>query len=49
VFLTGFVTSQGPFLAHLCAASFVVSLPVLAAGFAAQDKRVLGLSMGAVT
>lgn len=48
VFLTGFVTSQGLFLAQVCAASFVVSLPVLAAGFAAQDKLVQGLSMGAV-
>ena len=48
VFLTGFVTSQGLFLAKVCAASFVVSLPVLAAGFAAQDKLVQGLSMGAV-
>ncbi|GAA1632238.1 carbohydrate ABC transporter permease [Georgenia ruanii] len=48
VFLTGFVTSQGLFLAQVCAASFVVSLPVLIAGFAAQDKLVQGLSMGAV-
>ncbi|WP_153397148.1 carbohydrate ABC transporter permease [Ornithinicoccus halotolerans] len=48
VFLTGFVTSQGLFLAQVCAASFAVSLPVLAAGFAAQDKLVQGLSMGAV-
>ena len=48
VFLTGFVTSQGLFLAKVCAASLVVSLPVLAAGFAAQDKLVQGLSMGAV-
>ncbi|GAA1150645.1 carbohydrate ABC transporter permease [Ornithinicoccus hortensis] len=48
VFLTGFVTSQGLFLAQVCAASLVVSLPVLAAGFAAQDKLVQGLSMGAV-
>ena len=48
VFLTGFVTSQGLFLAKVCAASFVVSIPVLAAGFAAQDKLVQGLSMGAV-
>ena len=48
VFLTGFVTSQGLFLAKVCAASIVVSLPVLAAGFAAQDKLVQGLSMGAV-
>ncbi|ROQ78008.1 carbohydrate ABC transporter permease [Streptomyces sp. NBC_01260] len=48
VFLTSFVTSQGLFLAQLCAASVVVSLPVLAAGFAAQDKLVQGLSLGAV-
>lgn len=48
VFLTGFVTSQGLFLAKVCAASLVISLPVLAAGFAAQDKLVQGLSMGAV-
>ncbi len=48
VFLTGFVTSQGLFLAKVCAASLIVSLPVLLAGFAAQDKLVQGLSMGAV-
>ena len=48
VFLTGFITSQGLFLAKVCAASLVISLPVLAAGFAAQDKLVPGLSLGAV-
>jgi sorbitol/mannitol transport system permease protein len=48
VFLTSFVTSQGLFLAKVCAAAVVVSLPVLAAGFAAQDKLVQGLSLGAV-
>lgn len=48
VYLTGFITSQGLFLAQVCAASLVVSLPVLAAGFAAQDKLVQGLSLGAV-
>ncbi|MEW1956853.1 carbohydrate ABC transporter permease [Kineococcus sp. NPDC059986] len=48
VFLTSFVTSQGLFLAQLCAAATVISLPVLVAGFAAQDKLVQGLSMGAV-
>ncbi len=48
VFLTGFVTSQGLFLAQLCAAATVISLPVLVAGFAAQDKLVQGLSLGAV-
>lgn len=48
VFLTSFVTSQGLFLAKVCAAAFVVSLPVLIAGFTAQDKLVQGLSLGAV-
>jgi sorbitol/mannitol transport system permease protein len=48
VYLTGFVTSQGLFLAQVCAAAFAVSLPVLVAGFAAQDKLVQGLSLGAV-
>ncbi len=48
VFLTGFVTSQGLFLAKVCAASIIVSLPVLAAGFGAQDKLVQGLSLGAI-
>jgi sorbitol/mannitol transport system permease protein len=48
VYLTGFVTSQGLFLAQVCAAAFAVSLPVLIAGFAAQDKLVQGLSLGAV-
>lgn len=48
VFLTGFITSQGLFLAQVSAASLVISLPVLAAGFAAQDKLVQGLSLGAV-
>ena len=48
VFLTSFVTSQGLFLAQVCAAVTAVSLPVLIAGFAAQDKLVQGLSLGAV-
>ncbi|WP_432004041.1 carbohydrate ABC transporter permease [Streptomyces sioyaensis] len=48
VFLTGFVTSQGLFLAKVCAAAAFISLPVLIAGFAAQDKLVQGLSLGAV-
>jgi sorbitol/mannitol transport system permease protein len=48
VYLTGFVTSQGLFLAKVCAAAAVVSFPVLVAGFAAQDKLVQGLSLGAV-
>jgi len=48
VFLTSFVTSQGLFLAKVCAAATAISLPVLIAGFAAQDKLVQGLSLGAV-
>ncbi|WP_022901305.1 carbohydrate ABC transporter permease [Humibacter albus] len=48
VFLTSFVTSEGLFLSKVCAASIVISLPVLIAGFAAQDKLVQGLSLGAV-
>ena len=48
MFLTGFVTSQGLFLARSAPPSLVVSLPVLVAGFAAQDKLVQGLSLGAV-
>ena len=48
VFLTSFVTSQGLFQAKVCAAATAVSLPVLIAGFAAQDKLVQGLSLGAV-
>jgi sorbitol/mannitol transport system permease protein len=32
----------------VCAAAVVVSLSVFTAGFAAQDKLVQGLSMGAV-
>jgi sorbitol/mannitol transport system permease protein len=48
VFLTSFVTSQGLFLAKVCAAAVAVSLPVLIAGFTAQDRLVQGLSLGAV-
>ncbi|GAB3415915.1 carbohydrate ABC transporter permease [Flindersiella endophytica] len=48
VFLTSFITSQGLFLAKVCAAATIISLPVLIAGFAAQDKLVQGLSLGAV-
>ncbi|MDT5028175.1 MAG: polyol transport system permease protein [Micromonosporaceae bacterium] len=48
VFLVGFITSEGLFLGKLCAAATLLSLPVLIAGFAAQDKLVRGLSFGAV-
>ena len=49
VFLTGFVTSQGLFLAQVSRGRRRRSrCPVLIAGFAAQDKLVQGLSLGAV-
>ncbi len=48
IFLVGFISSEGLFLARLCAAATLVSLPVLIAGWAAQDKLVRGLSLGAV-
>ena len=48
VFLVGFVSGEGLFLAKLCAAATLVSLPVLIAGWVAQNKLVRGLSMGAI-
>jgi sorbitol/mannitol transport system permease protein len=48
IFLVGFISSEGLFLAKLCAAATIVSLPVLIAGWVAQNKLVRGLSMGAV-
>ena len=49
IFLTTLIgAGQGLFLAQVCAAAVVISLPVLFAGFAAQDKLVQGLSLGAV-
>jgi sorbitol/mannitol transport system permease protein len=48
IFLVGFVSSEGLFLARLCAAATLVSLPVVLAGWLAQNKLVRGLSMGAV-
>jgi sorbitol/mannitol transport system permease protein len=48
IFLVGFISSEGLFLARLCAAATLVSLPVLLAGWLAQNKLVRGLSMGAV-
>ncbi|MFG2057540.1 carbohydrate ABC transporter permease [Micromonospora sp. NPDC048930] len=48
IFLVGFITSEGLFLARLCAAATIVSLPVVLAGWIAQKQLVRGLSMGAV-
>ncbi|MEJ3750747.1 carbohydrate ABC transporter permease [Actinomycetes bacterium KLBMP 9797] len=48
IFLVGFISSEGLFLARLCAAATLVSLPVVLAGWLAQKQLVRGLSMGAV-
>jgi sorbitol/mannitol transport system permease protein len=48
VYLGSFITGEGLFAAKLAAAAVIVSAPVLIAGFAAQDKLVQGLSLGAV-
>ncbi|MDR0285514.1 MAG: carbohydrate ABC transporter permease [Propionibacteriaceae bacterium] len=48
IFLVGFITSEGLFMAQLSAAAIIVSLPVVIAGWVAQDKLVQGLSLGAV-
>jgi sorbitol/mannitol transport system permease protein len=48
VYLVGFLSGQRLFLAQLSAAATLISLPVLIAGLAAQDKLVQGLSLGAV-
>ncbi|HTN55653.1 MAG TPA: carbohydrate ABC transporter permease [Microbacterium sp.] len=48
VFLTGFVSSQGLFLATVSAGALAVSLPVMLVGMAAQDRLVQGLTFGAV-
>ena len=48
IFLLGFISGRGPCLADLSAAAVLLSLPVLLAGWVAQNKLVRGLSMGAV-
>jgi sorbitol/mannitol transport system permease protein len=48
IYLVSFVAPEGQFWAHLSAAATVACFPVLVAGWAAQDKLVRGLSMGAV-
>jgi sorbitol/mannitol transport system permease protein len=48
VYLVSFQTGEGQFWAHLCAGATLACLPVLIAGWAAQDKLVRGLTMGAV-
>jgi sorbitol/mannitol transport system permease protein len=48
IYLVSFQTGEGQFWAQLCAGATLACLPVLIAGWAAQDKLVRGLSMGAV-
>lgn len=48
VFLVGFITSEGLYFAKLCAAATMCALPVVIAGWVAQNKLVQGLSFGAV-
>ena len=49
IFVNSLQANEGSgYLAVLCAGTIVVSLPVLIAGFSAQDKLVQGLSLGAV-
>jgi sorbitol/mannitol transport system permease protein len=48
VYLVSFQTGEGQFWAHLSAGATLACLPVLIAGWAAQDKLVRGLSMGAI-
>jgi sorbitol/mannitol transport system permease protein len=48
MFLVSFITSEGLFMAQLSAAAIVVCLPVVIAGWVAQDRLVQGLSLGAV-
>jgi sorbitol/mannitol transport system permease protein len=48
VFVNTLVQTEHSYLAQLCAGTVAISIPVLLAGFAAQDKLVQGLSLGAV-
>lgn len=48
VFLVGFITSEGQFWAQLSAAATICAVPVIIAGWVAQDKLVRGLTLGAV-
>ena len=48
VSLVGFMSGQGLFWAKLSAASVLAALPVVLAGWVAQNKLVRGLSFGAI-
>lgn len=47
-YMVTFITSEGLFFASLSAGALAVSIPVVLAGWVAQDKLVQGLSLGAV-
>ncbi len=48
VSLVGFITGEGLYWARLSAASTLAALPVVIAGWVAQNKLVRGLSFGAI-
>ena len=48
VFVNTLIQTEHSYLGQLSAGATMVSIPVLIAGFAAQDKLVQGLSLGAV-
>ena len=48
VYVTTLIQTESSYLAQLSAGAVMISIPVLVAGFAAQDKLVQGLSLGAV-
>ena len=48
VFLVGFITGEGLYWAKLSAAATMAALPVILAGWIAQNKLVRGLSFGAI-
>lgn len=48
VYLVGFITGQGLYWAQLSAAATFAALPVVLAGWFAQNKLVRGLSFGAI-
>jgi sorbitol/mannitol transport system permease protein len=48
MFLISSVPQEGLFIAHLCAAATIASIPVVIVGWIAQRSLVRGLSMGAI-
>src|SRR5438445_434355 len=48
IFLVGFISGRGLFYAKLAAAATLASLPVLLAGWVAQQQLIRGLTRGAV-